>query len=208
LQRSFLIFALAFVALMVGALFYAAKLPLTERAKSPDEPPASALAESAAQATAPVIVSFTLADTDGVQRDFGEWAGKHRLLNFWATWCAPCRREIPLLKEFQAEQAGDRLQVIGIAVDFPEPVIAYAEQAEFNYPILVGEMDAMAVAESSGVDFIGLPFTMVVADDGELVGTHMGEIHQQHLDDIASILARFDRGEVDKATVRRTINSL
>ena len=48
----------------------------------------------------------------------------------------------------------------------------------------------------------------VVADDGELVGTHMGEIHQQHLDDIASILARFDRGEVDKATVRRTINSL
>ncbi|MDH3545828.1 MAG: TlpA family protein disulfide reductase, partial [Gammaproteobacteria bacterium] len=135
------------------------------------------------------------------------WSGKHRILNFWATWCAPCRREIPLLKAFQDEYGATGIQVIGIAVDFLEPVIAYAEEAEFNYPILVGEQDAMAVAGSSGVDFIGLPFTMIVAADGELIGAHMGEIHKEQLEQIAELLARLDRGEIDKETIRASIDA-
>ena len=192
---------------MAGALFYAANLTVQETQPLRDQGAVTA-AEQAAVAADPVIVSFTLTDIEGQQRDFGEWAGSHRLLNFWATWCAPCRREIPLLKAFQDQHAGNGLQVIGIAVDFMEPVVAYAEETRFNYPILVGEMDAMAVAESSGVDFIGLPFTMVVTDDDELVGTHMGEIHKEHLVEIAAVLARLDRGEIDKDAVRATINSL
>jgi thiol-disulfide isomerase/thioredoxin len=206
-QRSFLLFAFAFVALMAGALFYAAKLPTAQETAALPDQEAVVAAEPAAAAD-PVNVSFTLSDIEGQRRDFDEWAGSHRLLNFWATWCAPCRREIPLLKAFQDQHAGNGLQVIGIAVDFMEPVIAYAEETDFNYPILVGETDAMAVAESSGVDFIGLPFTMVVANDGELVGTHMGEIHEEHLVEIAAVLAQLDRGEIDKDAVRETINSL
>ena len=207
MQRSFLLLASAFVALMAGALFYAAKLPTAQETTALRDQEAVVAAEPAAAAD-PVNVSFTLSDIEGQRRDFDEWAGSHRLLNFWATWCAPCRREIPLLKAFQDQHAGNGLQVIGIAVDFMEPVIAYAEETDFNYPILVGETDAMAVAESSGVDFIGLPFTMVVANDGELVGTHMGEIHEEHLVEIAAVLAQLDRGEIDKDAVRETINSL
>jgi len=122
-------------------------------------------------------VEFELDDLDGNKRQFSEWDGKHRIVNFWATWCAPCRREIPLLKAFQEQHGAEGFQVIGIAVEFPEPVIAYAKEAQFNYPILVGEQDAMAVAESSGISFIGLPFTMIVAKDVTLVGAHIGEIH-------------------------------
>ncbi len=141
-------------------------------------------------------VAFDLDGLDGNKRQFSEWDGKHRIVNFWATWCAPCRREIPLLKAFQEQHGADDFQVIGIAVEFPEPVIAYAEEIQFNYPILVGEQDAMAVAESSGISFIGLPFTMIVAKDGTLVGAHMGEIHQQHLDDIVSVMKQLDTAEI------------
>lgn len=194
---------MAFVALMAGALFYAAQLPV----RTPAEPAATpdTNVPGGDVPGGPVYPSFQLADMSGDLRDFSEWDGKHRLLNFWATWCAPCRREIPILKAFQDAHGASGLQVLGIAVDFMEPVIEYAEEARFNYPILVGEQDAMAVAESSGVDFIGLPFTMLVAADGELIGTHMGEIHQEQLDEIATLLERLDRGSIDKETVRSSI---
>ena len=160
------------------------------------------VAAEPAAASDPVNVSFALSDIEGRQRDFDEWAGSHRLLNFWATWCAPCRREIPLLKAFQDQHAGNGLQVIGIAVDFMEPVIAYAEETDFNYPILVGQQDAMAVAETSGVEFIGMPFTMFVTRDGEYVGAYIGELHQSHLDDVVDILTRLDEGEITREEAR------
>lgn len=155
-----------------------------------------------------VIVEFSLADLNGEQHSISEWQGSHRIINFWATWCAPCRREIPLLKAFQEQHGAQGFQVIGIAVEFPEPVIAYAEAAQFNYPILVGEQDAMAAAESSGVSFIGLPFTMVVARDGTLIGAHMGEIHQQHLDDFVRVLGQLDRAEIDIPAARSALDLL
>lgn len=156
-------------------------------------------ASDTAAADSVVKVEFELGGLDGEPHAFSEWDGKHRIVNFWATWCAPCRREIPLLKAFQDQYGEQGFQVIGIAVEWLDPVVAYAEDAQFNYPILVGEQDAMAVAESSGIDFIGLPFTMVVAANGELVGTHMGEIHQEHLDRIAAVMTRLSNGEIDTA---------
>lgn len=153
-------------------------------------------------------VDFALPDLDGSTRQFSEWDGKHRIVNFWATWCAPCRREIPLLKQTQAKHAADGIQVIGIAVDFTEDVIAYAEQAEFNYPVLVGQEDAMAVAESSGVEFIGLPFTMIVTADGTLAGVHLGEIHAPQVDAIVEQLTRLQRGETGLDAVRAALKNL
>jgi thiol-disulfide isomerase/thioredoxin len=188
---------------MAGALFYAARIPVQTPAPEPVAEPAPV----ANTAFAPVYPAFKLTDIDGVERAFSEWQGKHRLLNFWATWCAPCRREIPLLKVFQGEH-GENFQIIGIAVDFPEQVTAYAETAEFNYPILVGQDDAMAVAETSGVEFIGMPFTMIVAADGELINTHVGEILESHLEHIADVLTQLDNGEIDKASARQALNFL
>jgi len=150
-------------------------------------------------------VAFELDGLDGSKRQFSEWAGKNRIINFWATWCAPCRREIPMLKAFQEQHGVDGFQVIGIAVDSPESVVGYAEDTKFNYPILVGEQDAMAVAESSGISFVGLPFTMIVTKDGSLVGAHMGEVHQQQLDDIVRVLDELDQGGIDIAAAREAL---
>ncbi|MEX2123807.1 MAG: TlpA disulfide reductase family protein [Woeseia sp.] len=151
--------------------------------------PADALPESR--------IAFALPDLDGNMRDLSEWDGQARLVNFWATWCAPCRREIPLLKKTQAAHGADTLQVIGVAVDFQEDVVAYAETAEFNYPILIGQEDAMAAAETSGSDFVGLPVTMLVSADGELIKMHMGEILEKHIEQIVDVVSRMQRGELD-----------
>ena len=152
--------------------------------------------------------SFTLPDVDGVLHELSEWDDRPRLLNFWATWCAPCRREIPLLKALQNEQGSDGIQVIGIAVDFPEQVAAYADTVNFNYPVLVGQEDAMAVAETSGVEFIGMPFTMILGADGELLDAHTGEILSEDLDRIVDVLAQLGRGDIDKQTARAELHSL
>jgi len=185
---------------MAGALFYAARFPV----KAPPPPPPRV--ERALEVVS--HPSFTLPDVSGTNHELSDWDGKMRILNFWATWCAPCRREIPLLKEFQDEQGGNKFQVIGIAVDFPEPVAHYAEAAEFNYPILVGEQDAMAVAESSGIEFVGLPFTMFIAADGELIGAYIGELHPLHLDTVVHVMTRLNRDEISAADARTALEEL
>ena len=194
-----LIFGVALLALMAGALFYAARIPVQVQAPPPPQPAKLEVATHPA---------FSLPDLDGTPREFAEWDGKHRLLNFWATWCAPCRREIPLLVAFQEQHGDAGFQVLGIAVDFPEQVASYAEQTEFNYPILVGQQDAMAVAESSGIEFIGMPFTMFVASDGEYIGAYIGELHQSHLDDIVNIMTRLDSGDITKDEARGAMDLL
>lgn len=200
MSRIFLVFSAALVALMAGALLYAVRIP-TEIALEQAAPQPTTLEA----ATHP---AFTLPDLDGEDRELAEWDGKHRLINFWATWCAPCRREIPMLKAFQDEHGDAGFQILGIAVDYPDMVVPFAEEAEFNYPILTGQQDAMAVAESSGVEFIGMPFTMIVTRDGEFVGAYLGELHQSHLDDIVTILTRLDNGEISKNEVRGALDLL
>lgn len=189
MHRSFLIFAVAFIALMAGALFYAARIPVEQAEETGGVQPAAAL-------EVVEYPEFTLVDLDREPRTFSEWHGRHRLLNFWATWCAPCRREIPVLKAFQQEQGEDGILVMGIAVDAFEEVVEYAKAADFNYPILVGERDAMAVAESSGIEFVAMPFTMIVTRDGQYLNAYLGELHADQLEDIDTILARLDAGEI------------
>jgi thiol-disulfide isomerase/thioredoxin len=164
--------------------------------------------ESVATALIDTNIDFALPDIDGTVRQLSDWNGKGRLVNFWATWCAPCRREIPLLKKTQEEHGSDGIQVIGIAVDFPEQVVAYAEEAQFNYPILVGQEDAMAAAEASGIDFIGMPFTMVIAPDGELIKTHIGEIVEVHIESIVAVFQDLKSGKIDIEGARAALETI
>lgn len=192
MNRTPLIAAVAIVVIVAAAVGYLANL--TWVADSEPPPPERR-------------ISFTLPDMSGATRSLDEWRGRPLLVNFWATWCAPCRREIPLLKKAQATQ-GDNLQVIGVAVDHLEEVVAYAETAQFNYPVLVGQEEAMAAAESSGVEFLGLPFTLVISADGRLIKTHVGEILETHVEEIIAVLGRLQGGEIDVAKARELLGRL
>lgn len=164
--------------------------------------------QNANQSIAIDRVEFVMSHLDGSERRLSDWDGEARLVNFWATWCAPCRREIPLLKQLQTDKPEKQLQIIGVAVDYMEDVRAYAEDAAFNYPILVGQEEAIEVAEASGVEFIGLPFTMIIAPDGTLVGTHMGEIMQPHVDRIVAVMKNLENGAIDLETARSELQKL
>jgi thiol-disulfide isomerase/thioredoxin len=151
---------------------------------------AAAPAASAPPAVA-TLPDFSLGNLAGEPQSIQSWPGKPLLINFWATWCGPCLREIPMLKELQT--ARPDLQVVGIAIDKRDPVTEFAGTMQFNYPILIGQNEAWAAAAALGVTIYALPFTIFTAGDGSILGVHTGELHAEHLeafrrvvDDLAS----------------------
>ena len=139
---------------------------------------------------------FELIDLNNVMTHSSKWNGQYKLINFWATWCAPCRREIPLLNNTQKEYQDMSVQIIGIAVDVLDDVIAYSEETQFEYPVLVGEEEAIAIAENANIEFIGLPFTMLVDDKNEIIKTHLGEIKEHHIDMLTEVIRGMQRGKI------------
>ena len=132
--------------------------------------------------------AFELPDLDGRPRASAEWDGTIRVVNFWATWCPPCIREIPLLVDIQAEYGERGVRVIGIAIDEFEAVSGFARGFEFNYPVLVGQEDAMDLGHRFVNGFIGLPFTVFTDRDGRIQRVHTGEIHREQIEAILADL--------------------
>jgi thiol-disulfide isomerase/thioredoxin len=187
--------------LLTAALSAAAVLGyLTYRGMSG---PADAPGGAGSAATAPAVATlpdFSLPNLAGEPQSIQSWPGKPMLINFWATWCAPCLREIPMLKELQS--ARPDLQVVGIAIDKPDPVAKFAADIEFNYPILVGENEAWGAAAALGVDIFALPFTIFTAADGSILGVHSGELHAEHLDSFRDVADDLGAGRIGVEAAR------
>jgi len=157
---------------------------------------------------AATIPAFQLADQDGVLRSLkDDWTGKALIVNFWATWCAPCRREIPLLKQLAADHAGENFQVVGIAVDFRDKVLAYAKEMQIDYPMLIGEQEALDAAAAFGVDALGLPFTIFTDTSGRVITLHMGELTAAEADIILGSVREVNAGRSDPAQARTAIEA-
>jgi thiol-disulfide isomerase/thioredoxin len=127
------------------------------------------------------LMAASLPDMDGKSQALAQWRGKVMVVNFWATWCLPCLEEIPEFVRMQ-ERLGNRgLQFVGIAVDDVVKVREFAVKYRMNYPILIGEMDAIEFTRVAGNERRGLPFTIIMDRKGRLIGTELGGLNEQEL---------------------------
>jgi thiol-disulfide isomerase/thioredoxin len=156
---------------------------------------------------AATVPEFQLADRDGRSRSLSDWKGSALIVNFWATWCAPCRREIPLLQQLQREHGNEGFQVIGIAVDFRDAVLKYADEMGIEYPILIGEQEALDAAAAFGIDAVGFPFTIFSDRQGRVVLAHVGELTGRQAEVILAAVKRVNEGTLSPAEARTTIES-
>ncbi|CAD7856878.1 MAG: Cytochrome c-type biogenesis protein ResA [Olavius algarvensis Gamma 1 endosymbiont] len=127
---------------------------------------------------------------DGREIAANRWAGKVLVLNFWATWCPPCLRELPLFDELQRTHADAGLQIVGIAIDRKEDVERFLVEHPVDFPILLGDTDTIELSRRLGNRLQGLPFTAIFDADGKRVYEQTGEVTHaaltEHLEPLLS----------------------
>lgn len=182
---------------------------------SPTPPPAALTEAPARKGAAPAgspstkpipdgLPDITLAGVDGVRHKLSEWKGRPLMINFWATWCEPCRREIPLLKALRRERATQGLEVVGIAVDFRDAVQRYAHEMGIDYPVLVGEQDGLEAIAAFGMDTV-FPFTVFADRQGRIVTLKIGELHADEGRLILDVVKSVDQGQTELALAKKKI---
>jgi thiol-disulfide isomerase/thioredoxin len=152
---------------------------------------------TAAAAIPETLPDFELQTREGPTRRLASFQHPVLIVNFWATWCAPCRREIPLLNTLRRDHAAAGVEIVGVAVDFREDVLAYAETTPIDYPLLIGEEDGLAAAQAFGMNMV-FPFTVFADARRRIVALKIGELHA---DEAAFILARISALNAGRATI-------
>ena len=165
---------------------------------------ASDVSEPPAPAIPATVPDISLRDLAGKPVALRSADGHPRLFNFWATWCEPCRREIPLLNTLQETHAGDGLRIIGIAVDFREAVQRYLKTKPLRYTALVGEESGLEAAQKFGMDLL-LPFSVFADGENRIVAVKVGELHKDEADMILSEMRRLKAGKTNLADAQAAI---
>lgn len=139
-------------------------------------------ATKAPATAAQTILALNLPDLDQKPQPLTQWRGKVLVVNFWATWCAPCREEIPMFVKMQEKYRGQGVQFVGIAIDQPDKTAAFAREFGVNYPLLIGGFDVVDLSRNAGNQQRGLPFTLIFDRGGEIKTTQIGELKQEKLE--------------------------
>lgn len=127
---------------------------------------------------------FAAMDLQGQMRNIKEWDGKLIFLNFWATWCPPCLKEIPEFIELQKAYGDQGFQIIGIAIDDADAVREFADRMGMNYPSLLAEVDGIGLGKRYGNGIGALPYTVIINRNGKISQTIRGELSKKHALDI------------------------
>jgi thiol-disulfide isomerase/thioredoxin len=143
-----------------------------------------------ARSGAAELLSARFYDLEGRPHRLLDWQGQPLLCNFWATWCAPCREEIPLLVAAKQQQLGQRGEIVGIGIDSAANIGQFARTYKMNYPVLVADATAIGVLRGLGNRAGGLPYTVVLDRRGAVVYRHLGALTQREL---RQVLASFVR---------------
>jgi thiol-disulfide isomerase/thioredoxin len=130
-----------------------------------------------------VAPPFARSDLAGEAHSLSDWPGKVVLLNFWASWCGPCREEMPLLDRTQKRYADKGLQVVGVAADNAAATQAFLAKTPVDYPVLIDDPEKGAdLSAVYGNDRSVLPYTALIGRDGRVLALRMGKFSQASLD--------------------------
>ncbi len=202
MTRGTRITVVALAAVAAAAGFYAARQWLepprpasTPAPASPRQEPAVPVPRGPANLPTPARRGFTdavigkrrpdfaLPDVGGKVHRAAEWDGQVLVINFWATWCPPCVREMPALNELYLAHKDKGFAVIGIALDAADDVEQFIDPMGIDYPVLVAEEEGLELARAYGNRLGVLPYTVVVDRDGRIRAVHPGEIHREQAEE-------------------------
>ncbi len=201
---------LAGILLAFGALgflvYRLAPPPRTVRASTPTPAPRTDTVPTPPGHPIPEILpDISLPDAKGTPHRLTEWAGRPLVVNFWATWCEPCRREIPLLEDLRRENHRNGFEIVGIAIDHRDSVVKYIQDMKIDYPVLVGERGGLEAAAAFGMEPV-LPFTVFADAQGRIVTLKIGELHRDEATFILARLADVGAGRLGLPAAREQID--
>ena len=153
-----------------------------------------------------VVPDLSFPNLAGTPTSLRSFAGAPLIINFWATWCAPCRKEIPLLRDLRQQHRSQHLEVVGIALDFSPAVQQYLQKTPIDYPVLMGEQGGFAAAQRFGVQAV-LPFSIFADSGSRIVAVKVGELHREEAEFILSEIGSLDRGQVGMEEARSAIEA-
>lgn len=127
------------------------------------------------------MIPFSLPDTAGNTRSIEEWKGKVILLNFWASWCPPCREEVPAFVEVQSQYGDKGFQIVGVAIDKKEDVTDFMDTFFINYPVLLGNDKTLKLMDQYGNRIGSLPYSVIMDRNGKIVDRKIGAYHKDRI---------------------------
>ncbi|MBC7513507.1 MAG: TlpA family protein disulfide reductase [Herminiimonas sp.] len=164
------------IAVVIGLLFAGAGMYFGAQAPIGQVP---AVAKSAGET--PDLFGRSLPDASGTPQSLAQWKGKPVVVNFWATWCAPCVQEMPELSALQTEIAPRKVQILGIGIDSPTNIKEFASKYKISYPLYVAGMEGTELARQYGNQAGGLPYTVLIGADGKVRKTYLGKLKMDEL---------------------------
>lgn len=127
------------------------------------------------------LMSTSLPDLSGKPQPMSQWRGKVLVVNYWATWCVPCREEIPTLMKVEHKYSSNGVKLVGIAIDSVAKVQDFAKDMQIDYTLLIGGLDTLSAVKDLGNHAGVLPFTVVLDRAGKLVYAHAGAVTEDGL---------------------------
>lgn len=138
--------------------------------------------QEASKAAATLLFSARMMDANGIKQNLDQYRGKIIVLNFWATWCPPCREEMPELSQLHLEYQNKNVVVIGIAEDELAPVQEYLHTSPVSYPVFIAENEHMELGSSLGNHQAVLPYTVIIDANGNVLQSFFGKINKPLLE--------------------------